>query len=257
MASQAMTEIRHQSWEDVEPLFDRRTIALLPLGSTEPHGPHLPLDTDVVLAEALARAAAAKLEQRGLSGLVLPAIPYGITRLAQDFAGGVTLRPGTLWALVEDMALSLAQDGVQQLVLCNAHHEWEHTRVLSNLAIDYCERGEGLCQVIFPAGDGDSDSASLSEIECHGGRRETSLMLAVAPECVRADKVASLEPVELELPDPEVGVNRSLAKLGAERAYCGAPGLASAAEGAQLLADLAEGIVRSCQKIWPDLFTAR
>ena len=191
-----------------------------------------------------------QLAREDVSALVLPAIPYGVTRLAQSFAGGVTLRPGTLWALVEDMVLSLQQDGIRQLLLCNCHHEWEHQRVLHNLALDYVERGEGACQILMPA----RNDSRLEEVECHGGRRETSLMLAAAPGRVEMQDLERLEPFQIDLPVPERGVNRSLAELGAARGYCGDPSGASQAEGSQLLQQLAEGHVSACRETWADLF---
>lgn len=249
-----MTELRRLTHEEAEPLIGPRTIAILPLGSTEPHGPHLPLDTDVILAAARARRAAELLAEAGATAVVLPALPYGVTRLAQGFAGGITLRPGSLWALVEDLVLSLQQDGVQQLLLCNAHHEYEHTRVLRNLATDFVERGPGACQVLYPDAPACPDAPEYPrESDCHGGRGETSLMLAVAPQRV-GEVRSSLAPVEIELPVPARGINRSLVDLGVPRAYLGAPAAASAAEGRRLLDELAARLVDGCRGAWPELF---
>jgi creatinine amidohydrolase len=249
-----MTELRRLTHETSEGLFGPRTIAILPLGSTEPHGPHLPLDTDVIVAAACARRAAELLGEVSVTAIVLPALPYGVTRLAQDFDGGITLRPGSLWALVEDLVLSLQQDGIQQLLLCNAHHEHEHTRVLRNLATDFVARGPGMCQVLFPDEVAGPEGPSFPrEADCHGGREETSLMLAVAPQRV-GDLRAGLEPVSIELPAPEPGVNRSLLSLGVPRAYLGAPAEASAEEGLQLLDELATRLVDASRGAWPELF---
>ncbi|MFT7670678.1 MAG: creatinine amidohydrolase [Planctomycetota bacterium] len=249
-----MNEIRYEGMDELELLFKPQTIALLPVGSTSPHGPHLPLDTDVIVAEELARSAATLIEEQGVGAMVLPALPYGITRIAQGFAGGVTLRPGTLWAIVEDLALSLAQDGVQQLVVCNAHYEFEHQRMLSNLAIDFCKRGPGHCQVLFPRELTSGETAAFAESECHAGSRETSLMLAIAPERVRMEALEGLQAVAVELPKEIPGVNRSLLDLGANQAYLGDPGAASAEQGQRILSDLACALALACRGAWPDLF---
>ncbi len=249
-----MSELRHRTHGEAEEHFGPRTIAILPTGSTEPHGPHLPLDTDVLVATARARRAAELLEEAGVPALVLPALPYGVTRLAQDFAGGITLRPGSLWALVEDLVLSLQQDGIRQLLVANGHHEHEQTRVLRNLAVDLVERGPGRCQVLFPDPLADEAEEFPREVDCHGGRGETSLMLHVAPEAVRREVLAGLGPVELSLPAPEPGKNRALAELGAPAAYAGDPASASAEEGRALLEELAGRLVSACRAAWPDLF---
>ncbi len=230
-----------------------RTIAILPMGATEPHGPHLPLETDIVLATARARRAGAMLEARGVPAIVLPAMPYGVTRLAQDFDGGVTLRPGTLWAFIEDVVLSLQQDGIRQLVICNAHQEYEHQRILQNICTDYCARGEGACQVIYPEAQAEHEP-QFSEAECFGGRRETSMMLAVAPESVDWDCARALETFQLELPKPHPNKNRSLPELGGVDGYVGSPAEATAEEGETLMSAWAEALVQGCAAVWPDLF---
>jgi len=233
--------------------FHGRAVALLPIGSTEPHGPHLPLDTDTVLARARARRAAELFHERGVDALVLPALPYGVARLAQDYGGGITLRPGTLWAFVEDLVISLQQDGIRQLVLVNAHHEAEHLRILTNLAVDFCERGRGRCEVLFPDAP-TLGGGLLEEFDCHGGREETSLMLAAAPDLVDDEVRRTLAPVELDLPDAVPGQSRSLVDLGIRDAYLGAPAEATAQEGAELLDRLAGLVVDRCARAWPDLF---
>ncbi|HTM01620.1 MAG TPA: creatininase family protein, partial [Candidatus Omnitrophota bacterium] len=63
------------TWEEVRDLDRPRAVALLPVGAVEAHGPHLPLATDVILAEAMAEAAAARLEAEGRLAVVLPALP--------------------------------------------------------------------------------------------------------------------------------------------------------------------------------------
>ena len=249
-----MIEFTAQRSADLGGHLGPRVIAILPMGSTEPHGPHLPLDTDGVLAMERARRAARQLEERGVDTVILPLVPYGISRLAQDFDGGITLRPGTLWALVEDLLLSLQQDGVRQLVLCNAHHEHEQERILGNLATDYCRRGPGQCQLLYPEQDPDLQPRFREE-ECFGGRRETSMMLAVAPDLVDQQVAAGLPQLDLSFPVAEPHKNRSLVEIGASAGYLGAPAEAQASGGGPLLDAWARALVDSCASTWPDLFS--
>jgi creatinine amidohydrolase len=245
-------ELARLSTEEVGGRLGERAVVLLPIGSIQPHGPHLPLDTDTVLARARALRAAELFAERGVDAMVLPPLGYGISRLAQDFPGGVTLRPGTLWALVEDLAISLQQDGPRQLVLVNMHHETEHLRTLTNLAVDLVERAAGRCQVLFPDAE-ELGGPLLDELDCLGGRRETGMMLAVAPERVDDAVRRDLPPVELQLPPARAGTSRSLRSLGAPRGYAGAPAEADAAEGQALLEELAGVVVERCLRAWPDL----
>ena len=80
--------------------------AILPTGACEAHGPHLPLDTDVRIAEAMAKNAAARC-----GGVVLPAIPYGVARFARNFPGTLTLSPATMTAIVADVLLAAHEAG--------------------------------------------------------------------------------------------------------------------------------------------------
>ena len=72
---------------------DQAVALLLPLGSVEPHGPHLPLATDRLLAEENARRAAEALNILGVSALVAPSLAYGVTEYAQGFCGAISLSP--------------------------------------------------------------------------------------------------------------------------------------------------------------------
>src|SRR5580765_7846354 len=79
----------------------RGVIALVPVGSTEPHGPHLGLGTDVVISAAACLRAAELLEKRGtMIGVIAPAISYGVTDCAHGFAGAVSIPAGVLTAYI-------------------------------------------------------------------------------------------------------------------------------------------------------------
>lgn len=235
-----------------------RTVALVPLGSTEPHGPHLPLDTDVTIALLQARRAAERLEALGLSALVLPAVPYGLTRFTEGFAGRITLRPGTLWALVEDLITSLEQEGVQRVVLVNGHLEPEHVKVLRGVVLDFSGERPGQARAVLADVTRRRFAETLGEEfrsgDCHAGRYETSLVLAGDPGSVREEERASLPEVRIGLLEKLRAGVTSFREAGAERAYCGAPAAASAAEGEDLAGRLADVVVQVCRETWPELF---
>ena len=67
-----MTDLANKTWEEARELFTPDAVAILPVASTEPHGPHLPLDTDVTIAVAQARRAAERLVEEGVTAFVLP-----------------------------------------------------------------------------------------------------------------------------------------------------------------------------------------
>src|SRR5688572_28706086 len=85
----AVHEWRSMSWPAFRALPPDRLIAVLPLGALEAHGPHLPLGTDIVIAEAMARAGAERLARRGFDVVLLPALPVSPAPFAAAFAGTV------------------------------------------------------------------------------------------------------------------------------------------------------------------------
>jgi creatinine amidohydrolase len=110
-------------WEElsvpeIETLDRERTVLLLPLGSVEQHGRHLPVGTDTMLAAAVSVAAAQHLPRRAV---VLPSPWYGLSQHHMRFPGTITLAAATMLALVEDIAASAVAHGFQRLVLVNGH----------------------------------------------------------------------------------------------------------------------------------------
>jgi len=252
-----MTELAKLTWPEARARFTADLVALLPIGSTEPHGPHLPLDTDVTIAVAQTRAAAAELTRLGVEVLVLPALPYGVTYYTDGFEGRVTLRTGTLWAVLDDVVESLEEQGVRRLVFSNAHLEPAHVNVLRGVAMDHARRTKEKAQVLFPDNTRRRWAATLGAEfqsgDCHAGRYETSLVLAADEASVRAGREA-LAPVSIPLLDKMKEGVRSFAQAGASAAYCGDPAAASGAEGRQLVDALARMIVESVRETWPELF---
>ena len=104
-------------------------VHLLPLGATEPHGPHAPLATDTIISVGICRRAAHRLRNE-LDVLVLPAVPYGVTRYGADFPGAVSISEETLRTLVTEIAASF-----ELIVLVNSHLEPEQVWTLRGLGL--------------------------------------------------------------------------------------------------------------------------
>lgn len=255
-----MTDLAKRTWPEAAELFGPRTVAILPIGSTEPHGPHLPLDTDVTIAVAMSKSTEARLEKLGVPCVLLPAVAYGLTNWTSGFAGRVTLRPGTLWALLEDVVTSLEQQGVTRIVFANAHLEPEHVQVLRGVALDHAVRGADKAQVVFPDNTRRKHAETLGDEfksgDCHAGRYESSLVLAADPESVRETERRKLPPLEIELIAKMKSGVRGFQAAGAEQAYCGDPASASAKEGRDLVERLADMMMASMREAWPDLFAS-
>jgi creatinine amidohydrolase len=250
-------ELGKLSWPQAREALGPRTIGLLPIGATEPHGPHLPLDSDVTIASAQARAAAQLLSAAGARCLLLPPLAFGLTNYTDGFAGWITLRPGTLWALLEDVITSLEQNGLERIVFVNAHLEPGHLDILRGVAGDHTSHARGRAQVIFPDHVRRRWASTLGEEfqhgDCHAGRYETSIVLAADPASVDPAHRA-LPPVRIELVQKMRAGVRNFEQAGATQAYCGDPASASAEEGRALIAQLAQIVSISAREAWPELF---
>jgi len=181
-------------WPDISGAGPARWIAVLPLAATEQHGPHLPLGTDVMIAQAyLARVH--EMLPDTIPATFLPLQPVGISTEHVDYPGTLTLPTET--ALRSWMALgaSVARVGIRKLVLVTSHggNSAAMTLVAQDLRAEY-----GLLAVTtswsrFGAPDGLFSAEELRH-GVHGGAVETSIMLARYPQTVRREAIADFRP---------------------------------------------------------------
>ena len=241
-------QLGRMSYVEVERLLARAEpkIALLPTGSTEAHGPHLPLLTDSIIAEDMAQRAATRLEERGFAAAVLPTLHYAVTDWAADFAGSTGIGRETARLVLLDLARRCGEMGFDATVLVNAHLEPGNIATLRAVAREHAESG-AKGKLVFPDKTRRRNAAKLSaEFQsgsCHAGQYETSLVMAVAPELVR-------EQLARQLPRHHVPLHEHIARgasgfldCGLERAYCGDPAKASAVEGERSYEALAQIVV--------------
>jgi creatinine amidohydrolase len=221
------------TWEEARDASGPRSVAILPVGAIEAHGPHLPLETDVIIAQAMARSGAARLAARGLTVVVLPSLTYTAAAFAQGFAGTLSLRPETVTATVVDIAGSLNRHGFGVLAIANAHLDPGHLASLE-AAVNAIRQDLGLA-VAFPNLAAKPWALRLSEEfrsgACHAGQFETSIVLAERPELVREATRAALPPNPASLSRAIREGKRSFEEAGGARAYFGYPAQATDEEG--------------------------
>src|SRR5438105_15222480 len=140
----------HHSWTEIQALLDGAmpSAMILPVGSTEAHGPHLPLATDVIISEEMSRRAAGKLQAMGVAAFVLPPIAYSVTDFSSDFAGTISISKATATALIRDICISLYKQGARLVAVANSHLEPEHIAAI-NEAIEQVKQATGRA-VAFP-----------------------------------------------------------------------------------------------------------
>jgi creatinine amidohydrolase len=240
------------TWEEIAAADQARCVLVLPVGSTEPHGPHLPLATDVVISEGMALRAAAMLRESGLESLVLPPILYTVTDFASGFAGAISVRFETARDMVLDVLRSAALHGFRMFAVANSHLEPRHVDALV-AAFDALREETGVA-VAFPDKRRRRWSSQLGEEfrsgACHAGRYESSLVLADRPDLVRESVRAGLPPVDISLSEAIVSGKTSFREAGGDQAYFGSPAAASPEEGAATFDVLARMLVASVEETY-------
>ena len=217
-------------------------IALVPVGSTEPHGPHLGLGTDVVISAAACLRAAELLEKRGtMIGVIAPAISYGVTECATGFSGAVSVPAAVLTSYIAAVCDGLLGSGVRHVCLVNNHLEPAHDAAVRAVL----PGREGKVSVACPLTKkwARTLSAEFKSGQCHAGRYETSIMMAAAPELV-------VEALRTRLPAVPISLSEKLSQgvmtfeaMGLQAAYAGDPAAATIEEGEQLIGKLGEMVV--------------
>jgi creatinine amidohydrolase len=222
-------------------------VALLPVGSTEPHGPHLPLETDAMLARECMTRAARALRGVGVSAVAAPTIHYGVTRYARDFSGAVTVEDEALVAYVASVCEGLRAAGFALVCVGNHHLEPEHVRAVERAV----ERANGRAGCVVFANQltrrwGRTLSDEFKRGACHAGSYESSLVLAARPELVREDLRAELPDVPISLSAAIREGKQDFLAMGLTRAYAGEPAQASCAHGESLYEQLVTMVVTEC-----------
>lgn len=213
-------------------------VVMLPVGAIEAHGPHLPLDTDVIIAREAARRACALISRHAI---MLPEISYGVSYVGSCFPGTTPIPPDALTRIVNEIIVTTLDAGASAAIIVNAHLEPAHIQALADAA----ERATHATMkpVAFPDLRQERWARRLSAEFLagmrHAGAYETSLVMAAKPEAVRLEFLSGLEPVLIDLPAALRSGARTFADAGGTLGYFGNPRDASAAEGHRLFDELA------------------
>lgn len=231
------------TFADVQRMIDdpRPVVLLLPVGSTEPHGPHSPLATDPIISMAIClRVARALRGDPELQVAILPELAYGVTRFTAAWPGHIHVEEETLLAFLRDICLSLAEQGLPHVVFVNNHFEPAHVKTLHR-AMDEIEERTGN-RVGYLDLTRKRRAAELTdevrEGGSHAGQYETSIVLAARPGLVDEEAMRSLPPAPKNLAAEIAAGCTDFVEMGLPDAYNGTPAEATAEEGEQSLAAL-------------------
>ena len=227
-------ELAHRSWRD-----SGSGALVVPIGATEQHGPHLPLGTDTIVAEHVARAIVERAEREGIALVLAPTLPYGASGEHEDFPGTLSIGTDALVHLLLELARSAAR-WIDRVVVINGHGGNVDALERASAAL----RGEGVDFAWLPCGAATAGDAA--ETDLHAGHTETSLMLALHADLV--DLEAAEPGITAPFGDLISELRRSGVRAVSPNGVLGDPRGATAEAGRdtflRMCAEVWEGIVR-------------
>ena len=173
------------SWPELSERLKIVDTAILPCGAIEQHGPHLPVDLDYFDVVYLAKKVAEACQDP--KPFVLPPVPYGVSYHHSDFKGTICVTNNSLSALIYDIGMSMAHNGIKKLVILNGHGDNAPTL---NYAAQMINRDARIFVCVETGETSDVDIYNLSATpnDIHAGEIETSTALAVRPHLVDMSK---------------------------------------------------------------------
>jgi len=216
-------------------------MAILPVGATEQHGPHLPLCTDSQIAEAVAERVADRL-----GAFLLPTIAYGTSDVHQGLRGTISIRPETLRALILDIGRQLQEQGFRKIVVLNTHGG----NFIVRVAVRELNRSAppGYKVLLAPP-----KVPALREImetgdkEVHAGEYETSMILHLTPERVGDERPDYVTDFGQDM------YNYTLTRYITDRGVWGMSSKGTAEKGARALNAIIEATVEYIERTFEQL----
>ena len=230
------------SWVEVREAIEKDTIAILPTGCIEQHGPHLPLDCDAASPE---KAVGRACREHGLSAVVLPVLPYGPAIEHMSFPGTISLSQETHLRVVREIVASLLQHGFRRIVIirgCGGHLGLE--AAVYELWSQQRRQGHDVFIEVAPIFAGMEEVQAVAQRlfpncqDVHAGEGETSMVLATRPHLVAMERVP-----QTRSQAPPHGSWWARAEEISENGAAGEPRRASAEAGRELLAALEQSLV--------------
>jgi creatinine amidohydrolase len=181
------------TWAEMNDAIAMQKVILLPTGSTEQHGRHLPLDVDVFLAESVCLEVGRRAPDKVL---VLPPIAYGLNLHHIDFPGTIHIEPEVFIAFGLNITKSVAYHGFKKILLVNGHGS--NTPLIDLIARKTVLETASLCAAMgyFPLAMDAFNQVKDTAVMAHADEFETSLYLHLAPERVQMDKAGKGDDVQ-------------------------------------------------------------
>ena len=207
------------TWQEIEKAAEEGTIALLPTGVIEEHGPHMGLGVDTYCSYLTCKQTKMELEGKGINTLIAPPYYWGINIATGSFAGSFTVRKSTMKAMIYDLLASLMRWGFSHVFIMNWHGEYEHNvtilETVEDVRLDtgvraYCIlrtrdvkrlKLSGKEPHVLILKDQHSEGAARKYLEIHADSLETGIMAKYFPDQVNTDMAKGLKSTNLTMED--------------------------------------------------------
>ncbi len=190
-------KLEEMRWPEVEELLTQPNVVILPIGATEQHGRHLPLNTDTAATVYFAEQVAHRVtDEHGIRVVVAPTIPYGETRGTPPFSrllpGTISISGDTVVRLIEEVVRSLATQGFKNILVLNGH--LENTTLIATalrrVFLDFPDAGLYGVNWFHLASDAWNQIRKGGKAGAgHSCEKETSICLALQPQNVALDEI--------------------------------------------------------------------
>lgn len=246
--------LSHLRGPEVERALTSGSVLVQPLGAIEQHGPHLPLITDLAVAEAVAEAAVPLAVERGVDAWLLPPIAYTKSNEHAWNPGTIWMSARTMLSVLEDLGRCVAATPVRKLVFLNGHGGNSALVAMANRELRLQFGLETfLAHPSMPADQGGGSAPSELGMGIHGGAEETSLMLHLRPDLVDMSKAVRAVPEHLA--DNEMVRFGGSVQFGwlsndfGDHGHIGDPTTATAGDGARLFDGAVDAFVSALVEI--------
>jgi len=242
------------NWKDLAQLKGKeKFILLFPMGSTEAHGPHGPLSTDITISTEVCLRSAERLHKMNYEAYILPPLTYTVTGFAREFPGSINISNETEIRLIAEICLSLINQGMDRIFIFNSHFDPAHLKCVYDV-IERVKEASGV-KISFTDVTKKRYSSRLTEAfqkgETHADRYETSLVMAVDPGLVNEERRKSLPymPVNLVEKIFKEQIDEFKA-MGLTDCYCGDPAAASIEEGGKIFETLTNFVIEDVENFF-------
>lgn len=184
-----------KTWEEIEQYIEQDAVIILPVGTTEEHGRHLPVETDAIIARYVGDKLGESCQAEGIPVLVMRTISYGFSmKIVRKWPGCPNIDPDTFTAYIYSMVDSLVEMGFRKVVMLDCHGN--HDCLLRTVMRKIADKHNVFTMTLAPGAMSNYKQIKKDpEGDIHGGEYETSCILHIAPELVHTDKYTDVDKI--------------------------------------------------------------